>query len=134
MEPSRFIAIPSCSLPEEQRHSRIKTLLSEIRREKPLGKCPLFKMTLTFRSFVWAPVIDSMYASSVPQKLEKVVKVDTISDASKKPFIRSQSATSLKSGTGKGLEVENKPTEKATITQNSTLLVTPGKVVLNVNN
>lgn len=98
------------SLSVEQRHSRIKSVLTEIRKEKPLGKCPLFKMTLTFRSFVWAPIIESMYCHSVTSLSEKSSQKETVSPIVKKPLLRSHSATSLKSDISKLPTLRN-PTE-----------------------
>jgi hypothetical protein len=82
----------------KERHSRIKHILNEIRKEKPLGKCPLFKMSLTFRSFVWSPSIDSMYSFNTELKLGKTsMQTHDGILASKKPLLKSHSFTSLKS-------------------------------------
>ncbi|XP_046645390.1 enkurin domain-containing protein 1-like [Daphnia pulicaria] len=92
----------STAMSTKERHSRIKNILTEIRREKPLGKCPLFKMSLTFRSFVWSPSIDSIYSFSTEQKLrkpEKPLQKQGSVLVSKKPLLRSHSFTSLKSTT-----------------------------------
>ena len=106
MEKLHLMSVPSgSSLPvvsTKERHSKIKNILTEIRREKPLGKCPLFKMSLTFRSFVWSPSIDSIYSFSIEQKLGKPGKPLQTQGSilpSKEPLCRSHSFTSLKSTT-----------------------------------
>ncbi|KAK4009579.1 enkurin domain-containing protein 1 [Daphnia magna] len=86
--------IPKFSVAIKERHSRIKRVLAEIRREKPLGKSPLFKMSLTFPSFVWSPIIDSVYSFGTEQNLDNTKATVT---ASKKPLLRSYSTSSLKS-------------------------------------
>lgn len=85
---------PKFSVAIKERHSRIKRVLAEIRREKPLGKSPLFKMSLTFPSFVWSPIIDSVYSFGTEQNLDNTKATVT---ASKKPLLRSYSTSSLKS-------------------------------------
>lgn len=76
------------------RNAVIKSVLAEIRKEKPLGRCPLFKMSLTFRSFVWTPLIDSIYGSHTSQ-LEKPIQSEIV--VKKKPLLRSHSTTTMKS-------------------------------------
>jgi len=85
----------------EQRQSRISKLLKEAKKENPLGKSQLFKMTLTFRSFVWEPTLYNIYGTSLSQssKALETEKVETppVSAKVKKILVRSNSATSLKS-------------------------------------
>ncbi|XP_057368680.1 enkurin domain-containing protein 1-like [Daphnia carinata] len=96
MDTLRSAPTPKFSVGIKERHSRIKRVLAEIRREKPLGKCPLFKMTLTFPSFVWSPIIDSVYSFRTEQNLDNLKA--TVA-APKKPLLRSHSTSSLKSTT-----------------------------------
>lgn len=102
METLRIAATLSFSVTVKERHSRIKHVLAEIRRERPLGKCPLFKMSLTFPSFVWAPIIDSVYSFGTQQTLNNIKGADA---ASKKPLLKSHSITSLKSPTSREVAV-----------------------------
>lgn len=84
----------------EQRQSRISKLLKEAKKENPLGKSQLFKMTLTFRSFVWEPTLYNIYGTSLsqPSKVLETEKVETpVSAKVKKILVRSNSASSLKS-------------------------------------
>lgn len=107
-----------------ERHDRITNVLSEIRKEKPLGKCPLFKMSLTFRSFVWAQLIDTLYGSSPEPKLKECLQTDTVV-AKKKPLLRTHSATSLKSSESIKIPLFNEDSQSIKTT-------TPGKVNNNI--
>ncbi|KAI9558474.1 hypothetical protein GHT06_015261 [Daphnia sinensis] len=113
------------SVATTERHSRIKRVLAEIRREKPLGKCPLFKMSLTFPSFVWSPMIDSVYSFGTEQILDHI---KTPVAASKKPLLRSHSTSSLKSNT-----IPEVPSIKNCSTQAAIPMKTGQKDVIRLN-
>lgn len=84
----------------ERRRARISAILDEVKKEKPLGRCPLFKMTLTFRSFVWAPVLDSYYNNQLltdPRNKELLHSVILDSHRSGRKLARSNSVSSLNS-------------------------------------
>ena len=76
----------------------IKNILKEIKQEKPLGKCPLFKMALTFSSFVWSNTLDPLYNDSLYQQKESFGLSNKKSvEPLQKFLVRSNSATSFKS-------------------------------------
>ena len=77
----------------------IKSILKEIKQEKPLGKCPLFKMALTFSSFVWSNSLDPLYNDSLYQQKESLSlsNKNNVEPLIKKLLVRSNSATSFKS-------------------------------------
>ena len=55
---SEFVAK---DLSRVQREERVKKLLSEIKKEKPLCNASMHDMPLTFGSFVWCPFLDNFY-------------------------------------------------------------------------
>lgn len=97
----------SISAPDLDRNQRIKAILDEVKREKPLGKCPLFKMSLTFRSFVWASVVDNLYGSSAMDEIEKPSTV--VKTVPPKKLQRSQSAASITSNAPSTHTIEHNP-------------------------
>ena len=84
----------SHSIPE--RVSRIQRLLLEIKKEKPFCECSLYTMPLSFRSFVWTPMLEDLYQMVSQPAPEKTVH----STPSSKPTLqRSRSAHSIQSST-----------------------------------
>ena len=67
---------PRPELTVEERKIRIINILGQIKKEKPFCDCSLYKMPLTFRSFIWSPYLDSIYDSpaKIPAKLQFLVK------------------------------------------------------------
>lgn len=100
---------PYITSKDEKPEILINSILKEIKKEKPLGKCPLFKMALTFSSFVWSNALDPLYNNSLCQQKETLSLSNKKNiEPLKKFLVRSNSVTSFKSNkTTKKLEEQS---------------------------
>jgi len=74
----------------------IQNILKEIKQEKPLGKCPLYKMALTFSSFVWSDMLSELHQQNKSHDVP-IKKPQVNNESVCKSLVRSHSATSFKS-------------------------------------